>query len=129
MKHKPTESLDAYDCFLRGLAAMSTWSREANNEALSQFYKAIELDPSFAAAYGLAMRCYARRKTAGWIVDRAYEIAEAARLVRLAVQFGNDDAVALYGAGIALAFVVGDIDAGDALIEQALVLNPNLAAA
>ena len=30
-------------------------------------------------------------------------------------------------AGIALAYVVGDIDDGAALIDRALVLNPNLA--
>ena len=106
---------------------MSTWSREANNEALSQFYKAIELDPNFAAAYGLAMRCYARRKTAGWIVDRAYEIAEAARLARRAGELGRDDAMALCSAGVTLQFVVGDYDGAGAYIERALVLNPNLA--
>ena len=63
-KRKPTESLDAYDYFLRGLAVCHEWTREANNEALSLFYKAIELDPNFAAAYAFAARCYGRRKTA-----------------------------------------------------------------
>ena len=48
------------------------WTREANDEALPLFYKAIELDPNFAAAYGLAARCYGRRKTAGWVIDRAF---------------------------------------------------------
>jgi TolB-like protein len=128
-KSKPTESLDAYDCFLRGMAVMYTWTKEANDQALSLFYKAIELDANFAAAYGLAARCYTRRKTAGWVTDRAFEITETARLGRLAGELGKDDAVALYGAGIALALVVGDIKTGDILIERALVLNPNLAAA
>jgi len=58
VKHKPTENLDAYDYFLRGLAALHCWSREANAEALRLFYRAIELDPEFAAAYGMAARCY-----------------------------------------------------------------------
>jgi tetratricopeptide (TPR) repeat protein len=40
---------------------------------------------------------------------------------------GKDDAVALCTAGIALAFVVGNLDDGNALIDQALTLNPNLA--
>ena len=128
-KRKPTESLDAYDYFLRGMAAFYPWTREANNEALSLFYKAIELDPNFAAAYGLAARCYARRKLNGWVTDRAFEIAETIRLARQVGELGKDDAVALFGAGIGLAFVVGDLDDGDALLERALVLNPNLAAA
>ena len=44
-KRKPTESLDAYDYFLRGMASYYRRSREAIDEALPLFYKAIELDP------------------------------------------------------------------------------------
>ena len=43
------------------------------------------------------------------------------------MEFGKDDALALSTAGIALAYVVGDLDEGAAFIEQALALNPNLA--
>jgi len=45
------------------------------------------------------------------------------------VALGSDDAPALTHAGIALAFVVGDLDDGGAFIDRALALNPNLAAA
>ena len=55
------------------------------------------------------------------------EIAEAERLARRAAELGRDDAAALTGAGIALGYVVGDLDIGIALIERALQLNPNLA--
>jgi len=44
-KHKPTESLDAYDYFLRGIASLHSWTKESNDEALRLFNKAIELDP------------------------------------------------------------------------------------
>ena len=128
-KRKPTESLDAYDYFLRGLAALHLWTRESNDEALQLFYKAIERDPDFAVAYGLAARCYVRRKTNGWMTDPAQEIAETTRLARRAADLGRDDAVALASAGLALALVPGDLDDGDALIDRALVLNPNLAMA
>jgi tetratricopeptide (TPR) repeat protein len=40
---------------------------------------------------------------------------------------GKDDAVAICTAGIVLAYVVGDLDEGDELIDRALVLNPNWA--
>src|SRR5215469_13412371 len=46
-KRKPTESLDAYDYYLRGMAAVHLWTREGNQEAVSHFQRAIELDPSF----------------------------------------------------------------------------------
>jgi TolB-like protein/class 3 adenylate cyclase len=128
-KRKPTENLDAYDYFLRGLAALHRWSREANNEALRLFYRAIELDPEFAAAYGMAARCYSQRKGSGWMVDRAQEAAETERLARRAAALGKDDAVALCTAGIAFAYVLGAHDYGADLLERALALNPNWASA
>jgi TolB-like protein/class 3 adenylate cyclase len=124
---KPTESLDAYDYFLRGLAGVHLSTKEAVNEALPLFYQAIELDPKFASAYGMATRCYIERKTNGWATDRELEITETKRLARKAASLGRDDALALCTAGLALAYVVGDVEDGGALIERALVLNPNLA--
>jgi TolB-like protein/tetratricopeptide (TPR) repeat protein len=126
-KSKPTESLDAYDCYLRGMADVHLWTREANIKALSLFYRAIELDPNFASAHGMAARCYSQRKGSGWVTDRARETAEAARLAKRAGELGKDDALALCTSGHALAYVVGDLDTGAAFIDRALVLNPNLA--
>jgi TolB-like protein/Tfp pilus assembly protein PilF len=128
-KRKPTENLDAYDYFLRGMAALHRWSREGNNEALRLFYRAIELDPDFASAYGMAARCYSQRKASGWMIDRAQEAAETERLARRAIALGKDDAVALCTAGIALSYVLGEHEHGAALMERALALNPNWASA
>jgi tetratricopeptide (TPR) repeat protein len=77
----------------------------------------------------MAAFCYSWRKAGGWVTDRAQDIAEASRLARRAVELGKDDAVALSRAGHALAYVVGDFDAGALFIDRALVLNPNLASA
>jgi TolB-like protein len=126
-RRKPTERLDAYDYFLRGMAAFHQWTREANREALELFSKAVQIDSGFAAAYALAARCYAQRKSSGWVTDRHTEIEEAGRLARRGAGLGRDDAVALTSAGIALAFVVGDLESGSAYIDRALGLNPNLA--
>ena len=126
-KRKPTGNLDAYDYFLRGMAGVHRWTRESNDEALPLFYKAIEIDPNFASAYGMAARCYTERKASGWMIDREQEIAETARLARRAGELGMDDAVALCTGGIALAFTVGDVEDGAALIDRAIALNPNLA--
>ncbi len=131
-KHKPTGSLDAYDNYLRGRAvlhAVHEGDREAVSEALRLLYRAIELDPEFAAAYGMAALCYVLRKNFGWIDDDAEEAAELERLARHAAQLAKEDAVALYTGGYALARVAGQLDAGAALIDRALALDPNLAAA
>ncbi len=128
-KRKPTESLDAYDYYLRGMAKVHSGTREAIEAALPLFYKATELDPEFASAYGMAAWCHFWRKVNGWMTDRPREIAEGTRLARLAVQLGRDDAVALTRAGHALSHLAGDLDSGIALLDRAVLLNPNLAPA
>ncbi|WP_225121626.1 winged helix-turn-helix domain-containing protein [Bradyrhizobium sp. BRP22] len=128
-KRKPTESLSAYDCFLRGMASWHYWTRAGHDEALKQFYRAIELDPTFARPHALAAGCFVMRKSNGWVVDRAAETVETSRLARLGADLGRADAVALAWSAHALAQIVGDIKAGIALIAHALRLNPNLAVA
>jgi TolB-like protein len=128
-KHKPTESLDAYDYYLRAMANLHHGTREAVDEALGSLAKAIERDADYAPAYAMAAWCHFWRKVNGWMLDRARETAEGTRLTRRAIELGMDDAVALTRAGHALAHLAGDLDAGLALIDRAKVLNPNLAAA
>jgi TolB-like protein len=129
VKRKPTENLDAYDYFFRGMASLYQWTLEGTNEALRLFRRAVELDPDFASAYGMAAFCYVWRKVNGWIINYAQEIGEAGRLARRAVDLGQDDAVALAFGGHTLARLVGDVEGGADFIDRALTLNPNLVAA
>ena len=69
-KRKPTESLDAYDYYLRGWASADLVTREATSDALRLFYRAIDLDPDFALAHGRAAVCYMWRASNGWLTDR-----------------------------------------------------------
>jgi TolB-like protein len=128
-KRKPTENLDAYDYYLRGLASARRWTKDANSEALQLFCKAIELDPRLACAFGMAAWCYVQRKARGWMIERVAESAEATRLARKAVHLGGDDAVALCMGGYALAFVANEFDDAAAFMDRALAVNPNLAQA
>jgi TolB-like protein/class 3 adenylate cyclase len=129
-KRKPTESLDAYAIYLRGLARFYQFAgRQVNDEALRLFNSAIEIDPDFASAYARAAACYAYAKGNGWISVTGNEIAEVTRLAQRAVELGKDDAMALAASGWALAHFVRDPEAGAGLIDRALVLNSNLAEA
>jgi TolB-like protein len=128
-RRKPTESLEAYDYYLRGFSGIHQGSKKSTAEASELFNKAIELDPTFAAAYGMAAWCYAIRMIFVWTQDHQQETAEAARLARRAAWLGKDDATALYSAGFALAFAARDYDTSISLIERALALNPNLGTA
>ncbi len=128
-RRKPTENLDAYDYYLRGLAKVSRVTVDANREALKLFCKTIELDPGLASAYGMAAWCYVVRKARGWMIEHVRESAEATRLARKAVHLGGDDPVALCMGGYALAFVAHEFDEAAAFMDRGLAVNPNAAQA
>jgi adenylate cyclase len=124
-KFKPTESLDAYDCYLQAMMYFNQWTKESVSEALKLFSNSIELDPEFASAHGLAAWCYTRRKQFRWMED-SHEMVELERLARRALTLANDDGVALYSGGWALVHVADSFQEGAAAIDRALTLNPNM---
>jgi TolB-like protein/tetratricopeptide (TPR) repeat protein len=128
-RRKPTENLDAYDYYLRGLASARRWTKDANSEALQLFCKAIQLDPGLACAYGMAAWCYSPRKARRWMIDPVQESAEATRLARKAVHLGADDPVALCMGAYVLAFVAHEFDDAVAFVDRGLAVNPNSAQA
>ena len=123
-RRKPTESLDAYDYYLRGTRKFGQASRRAADEALQLFEAAIERDPEFASAHAMAAWCHSWRKLNRWPTD----LAEGARLAHRAVELGPDDAVVLARSGHALAHLTRELDDSIDLLERALVLDSNLAA-
>jgi len=126
-KRKPVENLDAYDCFLRGMAEVYKQTPESWEAALKLFYRAIELDPGFATPYAMAALAYAARRQNARVVDKNWEEAEVRRLALRVSVIGRDDALALCWAGQILTYMCRDDDTGEALIDQGLSLNPNLA--
>ena len=124
-RRKPTENLDAYDYYLRGLASVRRWTQDANREALQLFSKAIELDPGLACAYGMAGWCYIQRKARRWMVDHEKESSEAIRLARRAVHLGADDEVALSMGAYVLTFIAHEFDDAVAFVDRGLAINPN----
>jgi TolB-like protein/class 3 adenylate cyclase len=128
-RQKPTDSLDAYDHYLRGMTDLHRGTRQSIDHALARFTRALQLDATFASAHAMAAWCLFWRKVNGWMTNHPREIAEGTRLARRAVELAGDDAGALTRGGHALAHFTGDIDGGIALIDKALVLNPNLASA
>ena len=63
------------------------------------------------------------------MTSRRQENVEVARLARKAADLGKDDAVALSFGGFAIGYVAGELVEGAALVDRAIALNPNLAAA
>ena len=80
-ERKPTDSVEAYDLFLRGRAIYHLLTHEHTLEAIKCLEAAIAIDPNFAAAYSYLSYCHFR----GWVqmwpefddnLDQANELAE-----------------------------------------------------
>src|SRR5262249_10200501 len=114
-RRKPTESLDAYDLYLRALAQFRV-SHEGNLEALRLLHRAIEIDPQYAAPYGLAAYCYMIQRSRGWMSLSDPALAEGIRLAKRAALLGQDDSETLWMTGFAHAQLIGDLQGSIALI-------------
>ena len=128
-KRKPSSSLDAYEYYLRGVSCWNPATKNSVGQAQAMFRRAIELDPEFAAAYGAAAWGYTILKGYGWAAGTAEERTEIGRLAQAAVRLRQDDAMTLAYAAYAYAYVIQDLQTAKAVIDQALLLNPNVAAA
>jgi len=128
-QRKPTESLQAYDYYLRALASFYRFTPEANIEALELTRTASNLDPDYAAPFALGATCYVQRWGFGWNIADAEDETEARRLIRRALELGKDDPLVLALAGQALGLFIGEVQEGSALLARAISLDPNLAAA
>ncbi len=128
-QRKPTESLQAYDYYLRALASFYRYTREANIEALKLTLTANNLDPDYAAPFALGVTCYVQRWGFGWNSGDAEDVTEARRLARRALELDKDDPLVLAQAGQALGLFTGELEEGAALLARAISLDPNLAAA
>ena len=128
-RRKPTVNLGAYDYYVRAIANTYPTTKEQSEEVLGLAHKAIELDPGFASAYGIAAWYHTRRAVNQWTADGAQELADALRMAEQAAELGKEDAFALAWAGYVFAFVSRDVEHGAALADRAVELNPNLALA
>ncbi len=128
-QRKPTESLQAYDYYLRAQASGYRYTREANIEALKLTQTANNLDPDFAAPFALGALCIVQRWAFGWSSGGAEDKTEARRLARRAIELDKDDPTVLALAGQALAILIGEVEEGAALLARAISLDPNLAVA
>jgi|GEM_PF-2387663 len=123
-KRKPTESLDSYDCCLQGMACAY---RGELRKAADFHQQAIEKDPEYAEAYGLAAQVHCAIQAFEGVTLDPGEKNRAIEFARRAAVLGSDDALCLARAAQTLAYLGKEYERATALIEQAIVLNPNLA--
>ncbi len=125
-RQKPTENLDSYDFFLRGLALTN---KGALAEARAFFTKAYEQDSEYGAAYAMAATTLMFEQGISGVPLNAEKRAEAIRLANMASRLASDDAFTLARVGHVLTYLGLEYDRGASMVEQAIELNPNLAIA
>jgi len=123
-----TKNVDAHDFFLRGREMMfgNKLDREAFEQSMSCFRRAVELDPNYAGAYaGLGMG-YALDYQNRWSDAPEKSLDQAQRLVDEAIAKDEKDSFA-HSVAAVVATWKKDYQRWGHEIDRALALNPNYA--
>ena len=121
---KPTESLAAYEYVLRGRETFSHATRESNHEAQDMFQRAIDLDPSYAAAYAALGLSLVEAVSSGWTEFVADDLGRAETLAQKALALDPASTTA-YRLLAVINMMKGRVDLALDDSERALEINPN----
>jgi len=73
---QPTNSIDAYQLFLKGRSLQLKWTPESINQAISFYNQAITLDNQYAKAYYANLQCYGLLAMWGYMpYEKAIDLA------------------------------------------------------
>ena len=122
----PTDNLEAYDVFLRGLELYERVTKEDNAQARQLFEQAIGMDPTYASAYTYLGWTYLREWMLQWNQD-PHTLEQAFSLAQKALRF--DDSVSATHQLLSHVYLWKKQHAqAIAAAERAIVLEPNDAA-
>ena len=123
---KAPESLDAWDCYQRGLWNLWRFTTPGFDSAETYFQRAIATDPEFARGHGALSYVNIQRSLYDDPKDRPARLETALRQARLAVALDNLDCFCHCALGRALCLTRQN-DEALAAIDLALELNPSFA--
>jgi TolB-like protein len=123
---KAPESLDAWDCYQRGLWNLWRFTTPGFDSAEIYFQRAIAADPEFARGHGALSYVNIQRSLYDDPKDRPARLETALRQARLAVALDNLDCFCHCALGRALCLTRQN-DEALAAIDLALELNPSFA--
>jgi adenylate cyclase len=126
---KPTESLDAYDLYLRALSQTYRYTEEGLAEAVVLLRQALAIDLSYAPAAAWVGWCRWLQRVQGWGPLSDQDVAEAIRLARQALEARRDDPDTMWQVAFPLFILAGEWALVEAILDRALTLNPNAAMA
>jgi transcriptional regulator with AAA-type ATPase domain/TolB-like protein len=126
---KRPDSMEAYDCVLRGMAQRYNLNLEDFTEARTWLERAIALDPGYAAPYALLADWHSIRVHQGWSTDPRADNAEVIRLATAACERDSFDAMALALCGHVKSLMLHEFDDAIALFDRAISASPSSAIA
>jgi len=121
---KPTASLAAYEYVLRGREFFSHTTHDSNDEAQEMFQRAIDLDPSYAAAYAELGLSLIERVASGWTEFVADDLGHAETLGQKALSLDPASTTA-YRLLAEVHMARGRFDLALGQTERALEINPS----
>ena len=124
--NKPPENLDAWETYQRALWYMWSFEKDKVPVAMELFRRAIEIDPSFAAAYAYLSYCHYQHVIMGWVDDPDSWLADGMVAAKKALQCDDKDAMAYFAAG-RIHMMQGAHDDSIAALEKSLELNSSFA--
>jgi adenylate cyclase len=127
VSRKPTESLDAYDLYLRALAQIYKRTEESVADSIRLCRRALELDPAFALAMARIAGSRQLQMNQHWIPEAGAEVEEGVHLARQALAVARDNSEVLRLAGFVLSGMAGESETALAALDRAIELNPNYA--
>jgi adenylate cyclase len=122
---KPTDSLTAYDFYLRALPAWFGQTLVEYQRTQELLGKALEADPAYAEALGTLTDTVNTRTMQGWHESRSRGVDEASRLASRALTAGSDNSTCLASAAFTYGVLANRFEEGFELANRALLLHPN----
>jgi len=123
---RDTESLEAYEYFLRGRELGYRDTAQTNAQAREMLEKAIELDPGFSLAVSHLSRNYAVAYANRWDESPERSLEQALALGQRAVELDKNNPHAYFAVGAA-AFWSKRLDDARAAAERCIAIDPNFA--
>jgi tetratricopeptide (TPR) repeat protein len=121
-----TSNFEAFDAFLQGRRNFSRQTVEGFEQAITSYRRAINLDPSFARAYGALATTHMRLELIGGLTSPAEIRERALILARKAVAIDPSSAQAQWALGFVY-LQLGQFQEARVATEQSVALSPSYA--
>ena len=124
---RPTESLGAYDLYLRALPAWFGQTEVDYLRTQALLGEALDADPEYAEALGTLTDSVNTRTIQGWHTSWSCGVDEATRLAARAVAAGPDNSTCLASAAFTYGVLSRRFEEAVELANRAVMVHPNSA--